>query len=263
MAGGLIKICDSDLTEYENLLLFRDELNKEALHYENMYTQVFGSLVLKLFKLKIECIKLKKSIEYSQRMLNRGQTVDPKMLQDFLAQEMAAFNQELELLKIKNKMARNTKAITEFDLIQIKRIYHKLVKRLHPDINPTFARSKKLKELWIRIGCACKANDLPLLMELEVLVNEAIKGKGSLDFAIPDIANRILAIKEEIREIESTDPYQYKFILSDPAIVKQKKKNLKEEITNFENHRKELEVFYNSLGISKIKSRRVTKWVVS
>lgn len=263
MAGGLIKIRDTDLTEYENLLLFRDELNKEALHYEAEYTRVFGSLVLKLFKLKIECIKFKKSIEFCERIRNRGQSVNPRELQDFLDHEMAAFNQELEHLKRKNEIARNAKAITEFDLIQIKRIYHKLAKSLHPDINPAFAKSKELKELWIRICSAYKANDLPLLKELEILVNRAMDGKRNIDFAIPDIANRIISVKEEIREIENTDPYQYKFILNDPNIVKEKKKILKEEIGNFENHRKELEDLYNSLGISKTKSRRVTKWVVN
>ena len=263
MADVLIKIRDTDLTEYENLLLFRDELNKEALHYEAEYTRVFGSLVLKLFKLKIECIKFKKSIEFCERIRNRGQSVNPRELQDFLDHEMAAFNQELEHLKKKNEMARNTKAITEYDLVQIKRIYHKLAKSLHPDVNPAFTKSTKLRELWNRICSAYKANDLPLLTELEVLVNKAMEGNGNMDFAIPDIANRIISVKEEIREIENTDPYQYKFILNDPNIVKEKKKILKEEIGNFENHRKELENLYNSLGITKAKPRRETKWVVN
>lgn len=236
---------------------------KEALHYEAEYTRFFGSLILRLFKLKIECIKIKKSIEYCERILNRGQTVNPKMLQDFLEHEMTAFNQQLEHLKQKNKIARNAKVITEFDLIQIKRIYHKLTKNLHPDINPAFAHSKKLKELWIRICSAYKANDLPLLQELEVLVNKATENGGNMDFAIPDIANRLKAVKEEIQEIEKTDPYQYKFILNNPDIVKQKKKNLQEEIKNFKIHKKELEDLYNSLKISKARSRRGAKWVVN
>lgn len=51
----------------------------------------FGDLILKVFQMKIEAIRKKKTIEYCQIFANRGESVDQDALQDYLAKELASY----------------------------------------------------------------------------------------------------------------------------------------------------------------------------
>ncbi|MBQ7557978.1 MAG: hypothetical protein IJT00_07930, partial [Lachnospiraceae bacterium] len=53
--------------EYEELLLRRDQLYREAGSYMTAYTREFGDLITSNFELKVECIKQKKTISYCRR----------------------------------------------------------------------------------------------------------------------------------------------------------------------------------------------------
>ena len=55
---------------YEELLMRRDAVKKEAFLLERAYVREFGDLILEIFQLKLECIKKKKTIEFCQRADN-------------------------------------------------------------------------------------------------------------------------------------------------------------------------------------------------
>lgn len=79
--------------------------------------------------------------------------------------------------------------------------------------------------------------------ETEVLVNAVLEklDLGTLDITIPDIDEKIDEIQAEIDRIKSTDPYQYKFLLTDPEAVKQKKQELRDELKEYENYGRQLD----------------------
>ena len=58
---------------------------------------------------------------------------------------------------------------------QIKRIYHRLVKNIHPDIRQEVTKSQELMDLWHRVSECYKNNDLEGLQELEEIVNDTLK----------------------------------------------------------------------------------------
>ena len=60
----LIKMNDGQYQKYEELLLKRDQLNKDAGSIHTAYMKEFGELLLENFELKIDCIKKKKMIAY-------------------------------------------------------------------------------------------------------------------------------------------------------------------------------------------------------
>ena len=62
----LIKKENGKYKKYEELLLKRDQLNKEAGAIHTLYIKEFGELLLEDFELKVECIKKKKQISYCQ-----------------------------------------------------------------------------------------------------------------------------------------------------------------------------------------------------
>lgn len=65
----LIKSTDSKYEEYENLLLERDQITKEAGQIWTVYLQLFGKLITDNYEEKLECIKCKKTIAYYSNSL--------------------------------------------------------------------------------------------------------------------------------------------------------------------------------------------------
>lgn len=245
----LIRVKNVAYSRYEELLLQRENLKKEAYHQQQEYIRVFGPQILELFRLKLECVRKKKTIEYCQRALNFGKSVDQEALQVYLAKELASFQEQLDQMVFEQEEANKATTITELELLKIKKIYHRLIKQMHPDINPLVEQSEALQDLWNRIRIAYACNDLKALEELEVLALQALKetGHGSLEVEIPNIDEKILELEQEILEIRSRDPYQYIYLLSDPSAVEEKKKSLNEEIKSYQDYADQLETILKEL----------------
>lgn len=226
---------------YEELISRRDELKKQAFQFHKEYVREFGDLILSVFEKKIACIRKKKTIEYCTAALNRGQDVDQSLLQMFLKKEMEEFESQFRDMQNERESAIKARNITEKELLFIKRIYHRLVKKIHPDINPAITSSHVLMDLWQRVSSCYACNDLKGLEELEVLVVQALESADLEDLEIPNIDVRIAELEEEIKNILETDPYQYKFLLDDPQAVKEKKEDLEAELATYEDYGKELD----------------------
>ena len=142
-----------------------------------------------------------------------------------------------------HKAAKAAGSVTELELLTIKKIYHKLVKLIHPDLNPNFAGNEKFQELWFQIVVAYNGNDLNSLQELENLVAKALEqsGQNVEKIEILDIEKKIADVEEEIKTIKETDPYQYQFLLLDPDAVAEKKKQLEEELRQYKEHANQLD----------------------
>lgn len=245
----IIRVKNISYDRYEELLMRRDAIKKEAFQYERAYVREFGDLILEIFQIKLECIRKKKTIEYCLAAANHGQSVDQNQLQEYLQKELTAFQEQLKGMVADAEAAKNTGQVTEVELLQIKKIYHKMVKRIHPDINPMVEKSEKLQELWQRVVVAYNCNDLKLMQETEVLITKALEqmGNETIDVEIPNIDEKIEELEAEIIKIRETDPYQYKFLLEDSEAVSEKKNSLKEEKNSYEEYGKQLDEVLNVL----------------
>lgn len=239
-----VKVMDNaSYKRYADLIKKRDELRKAAFHYDYAYTNEFGDLILEVFEKKIECIRKKKMISYCQMMKNRGQFVNQEELQEYLQIEMASFYLHLEYLVERNKVAKSSTAVPEKDIIEIKRIYRRIAKLIHPDMNSAVREDEKLLDIWSRVVVAYKCNSLNELRELEALLREEICKNGVFPpgIIIPNILERLKELENEIETIKETDPYLYKFLLEDPSLVEEKKSELKEELEEYEEYSRSLE----------------------
>ena len=241
--NDLIWVKDGSYDRYEELLLRKNDLRKECLHLEEEYTRVFGEQMIAVFRKKVECAKKKKTIEFCQISLNRGQMPDESALREFILKETAALQSHLEAMAAEYESARKAKPITDVELTKIKTIYRKIAKRLHPDTNPMVQESEQLKRLWLDVLSAYTRNDLKELRELEVLVTKALADTSGETrvLIIPDIEDKIQALEEEIQHIMDTDPYQYKFLLLDREAVETRKKSLEEELHTYEEYSAQLD----------------------
>jgi hypothetical protein len=229
-------------SEYESLLLKREQYEKEAGVYLTLYIHEFGELITDVYKAKIDCIELKKSIAYCQKCANHGKTINRGELNKYIKTHMSSYYEELQKMIDDNKACKKLKASSEIDAQKSKRIYRKIAKLLHPDINPLTNKNDELMDLWQQAMKAYHTNDAKMLEEVEVLVNLALE-KAGFDIEqvdIPNLGEKIDNLENEIHSIISTDPYQYKYLLDDTDAVEDKKNELNAELKEYERYKDEL-----------------------
>ncbi len=89
--GNIAKLTDDKQEmsqEYQELLIRRDQLLRDAKAYEDAYIREFGSLIAGNYKIQLECVRIKKAINYCRRRLNRRLTIDSSNMQTEIEQEM-------------------------------------------------------------------------------------------------------------------------------------------------------------------------------
>ena len=239
----LIRVTGGDYSQYEELLLRRDELKKDAEHIFMAYDRVFGDITIEIFMLEIDCIALKKSISYCIMAKNRGESVAPEKLREYIAEKMAIYQAELDEMVRQNEISKKSEKISDFQAKEIKRIYRKIAKILHPDISNITEKYPPLADLFQRVMIAYNHNGYKEIKELEVLVNLALKeiGEEEFEIVIPDIEAKIEELEEEIKTIMTTTPYIYREILNDSERIQQLMNKLEEERSSYSDYKAELE----------------------
>ena len=238
----IIKVKNGNYEEYEMLLLQRDQYRKEAMQILITYTKRFGDRINCVFEKQIRCIKLKKTIELCQNALNHGESIDIDHIRSSIDAEMKAYYKQLEEMLAETQAAKESKRIPAVTILEIRRIYRKLAKLIHPDINPKSSKLPALVDLWNRIVIAYQNNDVKELRELEVLtVNVLNQMDEHVEIDIPDLEEKIKALQNEISVITGTTPYVYKDILEDADKSRQKEEDLDRQLEEYEKYEEELQ----------------------
>ena len=239
----IVKSKDDRYGQYEKLLLERDSCRRRAKLYLQAYLREFGKLMTDSFQKKISCIEKKKAIAFCQACVNRGESVDRNALRRYLTVEMAEYNKRLQEMIRDNEACKSLGRVCESDLMKIRRVYRKLAKKIHPDIFPAAAENDNLRELWNRVVDAYNRNDLKEITELEIIILKALEDEGwNYDFInVPDLEYKIAELEREINTIISTDPYRYKDLLEDDALIAEKKDELQKEIEESAAYEEELQ----------------------
>ncbi len=231
-----------DYDRYEELTFKKDQYEKEAGIYYLAYIREFGELATEAFKLKIDCIALKKEIAIYIKAKNFGENISPEEVEEYLKTHMSSYYEELADMIEKKNESKKQSSITYAEAAQIKKKYRKLAKLLHPDISPLTIQYPELSDLFNRITIAYRCNDLKEIEKLEILVNKFLEENSikGFDLVIPDLEQRIEEIELEIDRIINSIPYIYKKLLSDENAIEDKKKEFREEIDEYTVYKKEL-----------------------
>lgn len=239
---NIVKVKNISYQRYEELLLKKEALMKEAEEYKSQYDGIFNVLNNDTYEAKMECIRKRKTISYCQNLKDLGSPIYRNDLNTYIDEAMKNYNNTIDYIlnnDYKDKLKKNIREHTK----RIKNVYRQLAKLIHPDMNNDLKQDKTIQDLWNRTCIAYNCSNLEELEELEVLVNKYLESinHSHIDIEIPDIHEKIFNLNREIDNILHTDPYQYKYVIVDRDLIIKKKEELLKELSDYKRYLKELD----------------------
>lgn len=228
-------------TELSMLLLERDELQLVICkNIEAAYMLEFGGLEYQMYEARCLALRLKRKIELIQAKKNRQEKIYISEIEKLLDREFDEYQKRLDDLigKMNEALERRTWAVlTEEDAREIKRLYRKVVKMLHPDLNPDLSEAQV--HLFYHAVEAYQRGDLAALRVIGEMVGVDLSPEHDADgrSQLGEERNRLRAllqkVNESIAEIKANYPYTMKEVLEDPKRLEQKKKELEQMLRLF------------------------------
>lgn len=228
-------------TELSMLLLERDELQFVICkNIEMEYMLKLGSIEYKAYEAQCAALRLKRKIKLIQAKKNRQEKVIISAIEETLDTEFAEYQKQLdEQINKMNDALKRSKAevLTNEENKKLKKLYRKIVKALHPDINPNVSQAQV--QLFENAVSAYKNGDLGTLRIIgEMVGNSPLpeQHKDALTQLNEDkerLQNLLKAIRDSIEQIKSEYPYTMKDIIEDEEQTEQKKKELENILSQY------------------------------
>lgn len=228
-------------TELSMLLLERDELQFVICkNIETEYMLKLGSIEYKAYKAQCAALRLKRKIELIQAKKNRQEKVIISAIEETLDSEFAEYQKQLnEQIDKMNDALKRSKAevLSNEDNKKFKKLYRKIVKALHPDINPDVSESQV--QLFDNAVSAYKNGDLNTLKIIGEMVGNSPLPEQHKDALTQlneekeRLQNLLKVIRDSIEQIKSKYPYTMKEIIEDEEQTEQKKKELENILSQY------------------------------
>lgn len=192
----------------QKLLMKRDTLKKKMITIKMDYIQIFGELRMEEFNLQVQIIRLKKEIVWIVRKQNAHEAVDLEQMKSEIDQQMNEYKCRLPRWQKNTPWSVMPKSVQKKNYLKIRHIYHRIAKRIHPDLHPRLADNEDVSLIWHAACLAYELNDLEELENLEVQLNflmeEIESDEQDYEFTF-DPEKRIERIQEQIDELNQ-DP---------------------------------------------------------
>jgi len=228
-------------TELSMLLLERDELQFVICkNIETEYMLKLGSIEYRAYEAQCAALRLKRKIELIQAKKNRQEKVIISAIEETLDSEFAEYQKQLnEQIDKMNDALKRSKAevLSNEDNKKFKKLYRKIVKALHPDINPDVSEAQV--QLFDNAVSAYKNGDLNTLKIIGEMVGNSPLPEQHKDALTQlneekeRLQNLLKVIRDSIEQIKSKYPYTMKEIIEDEEQTEQKKKELENILSQY------------------------------
>ena len=267
----------------------RDELQfHECRDLAADYNRKIGELELKVLNTKLNVLRLKRMIEILQSQINRQERKSEKKAKEQANQEYKEFEDNLNR---KAEEARNANQYKEEEeqkeeewekeseaqdeseqektddsksdkkrqyksrTDEMKALYRKIVKALHPDMNPD--ETDVEKEMFNEAVDAYNNGNLNKLREIAALIDEGKIRETPYSVSKEDIEKlkeiieglklRVEELISKIENIKNTFPYNMKEFLSNETAVSERQSELKTMLKEYEELEEELEKRFSQM----------------
>ena len=175
-----------------------------------------------------------------QAKKNRQEKVIVSAIEETLDSEFAEYQKQLnEQIDKMNDALKRSKAevLSDEDNKKLKKLYRKIVKALHPDINPDVSQAQV--QLFDNAVQAYKNGDLNTLKIIGEMVGNSPLPEQHKDALTQlneekeRLQNLLKAIRDSIEQIKSKFPYTMKEIIEDEEQTEQKKKELENILSQY------------------------------
>ncbi len=191
-----------------------------------LYQTKIGVWELKQFRLQCQAARLKRKVELIQACLNQGCWPDLAAIEAQLEEEFRAWENKLRLEaeRIAAAEERLQHLLSPEDDHELKKLYYRLVKKLHPDLNPELTEDQR--RLWLRVQDAYELGDLDELRALAVLADRSapsVSSASSLERLTAEqciLEQQIQRMLKEIEAVESRPPLTMRSELVDDDWVR-------------------------------------------
>ena len=223
------------VSEYDDVEL------KEATAIRIEYTEKMGQYECRQYELYLQFEELKKKIEMVQAKINRGEEVDMIAIDNEVAAILVSYYDKLNGMRLNVTEMDNYHNGSEIDIevrAEIKRLYRKLMKMLHPDvIDPALGFDS---DLWEKAQNAYKRNDIETLKMIDDIVGDTVNTplESKEESELIDMASRIeLAIARyhmKLGEIKKKFPFTETEHLKNDAWVRARQAEIKKSIDEYQ-----------------------------
>lgn len=228
-------------TELSMLLLERDELQFVICkNIEMEYMLKLGSIEYKAYEAQCMALRLKRKIELIQTKKNRQEKVIISAIEEILDNEFAEYQKQLDeqINKMNDALERSKgKFLTDEENSELKKLYRKIVKALHPDINPDVSEAQV--NLFDNAVQAYKNGDLGTLRIIgEMVDNSPLPDQHKdaltqLSEGKKRLQKLLESVRDSIEKIKSNYPYTMKEILESEEKTEQKKQELESILSQY------------------------------
>ena len=234
-------------------------LNWTKPQYEALYASQIGVLKVEKLKLELKAKSLKSQIQMAMAAVNKNQTSDFNQIEQHISEKLIEAEMQIveESIKIEKAKCFLTHLASPDDKTDIRKIFRRLAKAFHPDVNRGITKNNT--EIWNKILTAYEHGNVEQLKAFEIIYADEIHAvedsknelsEDELTLMNDTLIEGIKVLEHEISEMSKLFPFNLHDKINNEEWVENQQTELKEAIDKLKRYITQLEKDYQNLKTS-------------